>query len=84
MGWSAQGASCVARVLIQILFLMPGVKPSPKKTLKVLGAKKTSNIFVQLRKVAQHPLLLRSLYSDATIVTMSTICRRRCPLSYLS
>lgn len=54
-----------------------GVKALPKKAVKLLGTKKASNIFVQLRKVAQHPLLLRSLYTDATVVSMSTICRRR-------
>lgn len=55
----------------------PGGKAPTKKTLKALATKNASNIFVQLRKVAQHPLLLRSLFSDETITTMSTICRRR-------
>lgn len=54
--------------------------PPPReagKALRSLGTKQVSNIFVQLRKIAQHPLLIRSLYPDSTITTMATICRKR-------
>ena len=54
--------------------------PPPRgagKALKSLGTKQVSNIFVQLRKIAQHPLLVRSLYSDSTVDTVAAICRKR-------
>ncbi len=52
--------------------------PKPSKALKSLGTKRVGNIFVQLRKIAQHPLLVRRLYADDAIANMATICRRRC------
>lgn len=55
----------------------PPAPPEAAPALKSLGTKRVSNIFVQLRKIAQHPLLIRSLYSDDTVASMATICRKR-------
>lgn len=46
--------------------------------LPALGAKKVGNIFVHLRKVAQHPLLVRSAYTDATVQEIAAIAHKRC------
>ncbi len=40
---------------------------SLKKFISSVGAKKISHLFSYLRKIAQHPLLVRSKYSDADV-----------------
>lgn len=46
--------------------------------LKRLGTRKVGNMFVQLRKIAQHPLLVRHLYSDDRVQELARLCHRRC------
>lgn len=38
-----------------------------EKFVKSLGAKKINHMFTHLRKIAQHPLLIRHLYDDAVV-----------------
>lgn len=45
--------------------------------LPALRAKKIGNIFVHLRKIAQHPMLVRSAYTDATLQEMAAIAHSR-------
>lgn len=40
---------------------------SVEKFIKKMGAKKISHMFTHLRKIAQHPLLVRHQYDDATV-----------------
>ncbi len=42
-----------------------------------LNAKKVSNIFVHLRKIAQHPMLVRSAYSDALVEEIAALAHKR-------
>lgn len=46
--------------------------------MKKLGARKVSNAFVHLRKIAQHPLLVRRLFDDGRLQQMAQIARRKC------
>jgi SWI/SNF-related matrix-associated actin-dependent regulator of chromatin subfamily A containing DEAD/H box 1 len=45
--------------------------------LPALGAQKIGNTFVHLRKIAQHPLLVRSLYTDSTLQEVAAIAHKR-------
>lgn len=40
-----------------------------------------NNIFTHLRKVAQHPLLVRSSFKDSMVAAMARIAASRCALS---
>ncbi|KAL4427971.1 hypothetical protein ABPG75_002060 [Micractinium tetrahymenae] len=42
-----------------------------EKFLRTLGAKKISHMFTHLRKIAQHPLLVRSNYSDDQVALIA-------------
>ncbi|CAG9467770.1 unnamed protein product [Pedinophyceae sp. YPF-701] len=42
-----------------------------------LGRKKISNLFVHLRKISYHPLLVRNRYTDATVEEMTKLCYSR-------
>jgi SWI/SNF-related matrix-associated actin-dependent regulator of chromatin subfamily A containing DEAD/H box 1 len=44
-----------------------GSDKAVEKFLKTLGAKKINHMFTHLRKIAQHPLLIRAAYDDATV-----------------
>ncbi|KAI3982972.1 hypothetical protein MKX01_010455 [Papaver californicum] len=47
------------------------VKPSavaPKSITEIIPRRQISNYFVQLRKIANHPLLVRRIYSDEDVV----------------
>ncbi len=45
--------------------------------VKTLGRQRINRMFTQLRKVAQHPLLVRALVTDATLDTIITTAARR-------
>ena len=45
--------------------------------LPALGAQKIGNTFVHLRKIAQHPLLVRSSYTDSTLQEIAAIAHKR-------
>jgi hypothetical protein len=40
---------------------------NPELLVSKLGSQRVSNIFTHLRKVAQHPLLIRSRYTDEQV-----------------
>ncbi len=40
---------------------------NPEMLLAKLGSQRVNNIFTHLRKVAQHPLLVRNLYTDEQV-----------------
>ena len=39
-----------------------------------VGAKKTRQLFVRLRKIANHPLLVRARYSEADLERIARVC----------
>lgn len=48
-----------------------------EKFLRTLGAKKISHMFTHLRKIAQHPLLVRSNYSDDQVALIARVAYER-------
>lgn len=47
-------------------------KEALEKFMKTLGAKKINHMFTHLRKIAQHPLLVRHNYDDAKVEEIAT------------
>ncbi|KAL3132188.1 hypothetical protein ABBQ32_008788 [Trebouxia sp. C0010 RCD-2024] len=45
--------------------------------VKQLGKQRVNNLFTHLRKIAQHPLLVRNLYTEAQVERLVTIAHRR-------
>lgn len=48
-----------------------------EKFLRTLGAKKISHMFTHLRKIAQHPLLVRSNYTDEQVAAVARLAYER-------
>ena len=48
-----------------------------EKFLRTLGAKKISHMFTHLRKIAQHPLLVRSNYTDEQVAIIAKMAHDR-------
>ncbi len=48
-----------------------------KRLVRQLGAGTVTNVFTQLRKIAQHPLLIRRLVSDAQVDQMANLAHAR-------
>ncbi len=59
---SAEYHSCTRYRLT--LPLLPAATTQVEKFLRTLGAKKISHMFTHLRKIAQHPLLIRYHFTD--------------------
>ena len=51
--------------------------------VKQLGKSGISNKFVHLRKIAQHPLLVRNLYSDSRVQRLATVAYNRLTFNML-
>jgi hypothetical protein len=49
-----------------------------KKLVRKLGKQRVANMFTHLRKIAQHPLLVRRLFSDELVAKMATLAHARC------
>ncbi len=45
--------------------------------MKQLGKQRVNNLFTHLRKIAQHPLLVRKLFTDAQVQRLVTIAHQR-------
>ena len=45
--------------------------------LKQLGKQRVNNLFTHLRKIAQHPLLVRNLFTDAKVQHLVRIAHHR-------
>ena len=45
--------------------------------MRKLGKAKVANMFAHMRKIAQHPLLVRSLFSDKQIVAIAKLAYAR-------
>ena len=45
--------------------------------VKQLGKQRINNLFTHLRKIAQHPLLVRSLYSDDQLQCLAATAHKR-------
>ena len=45
--------------------------------VKQLGKQRINNMFTHLRKIAQHPLLVRNLYSDAQLQRLAATAHKR-------
>lgn len=54
-----------------------GSQKGVERFLRTLGAKKISHMFTHLRKIAQHPLLVRSQYSDDTVAVLAKMAYER-------
>lgn len=52
--------------------------------MKQLGKSGISNKFVHLRKIAQHPLLVRNLFSDSKVQRMASIAYTRSTVNHTS
>ncbi|KAG1655262.1 hypothetical protein FOA52_009819 [Chlamydomonas sp. UWO 241] len=52
---------------------LPSELANPEMLVAKLGSQRVNNIFTHLRKVAQHPLLVRNLYSDEQIARMAEL-----------
>jgi SWI/SNF-related matrix-associated actin-dependent regulator 1 of chromatin subfamily A len=50
-----------------------GLSASAQALLAKLGSSRISNIFTHLRKIAQHPLLVRNHYTDEKVAEMAAI-----------
>ena len=50
---------------------------SGQGVLKQLGKQRVSNLFTHLRKIAQHPLLVRNLFTDAQVQRLVMIAYNR-------
>ncbi|CAL8461937.1 g1468 [Coccomyxa elongata] len=48
-----------------------------KKLVRKLGKQKVANLFTHLRKIAQHPLLVRRLFSDEAVAEMASLAHAR-------
>jgi SWI/SNF-related matrix-associated actin-dependent regulator 1 of chromatin subfamily A len=48
-----------------------------EKFLRALGAKKISHMFTHLRKIAQHPLLVRSQFTDDQVAVLARMAYER-------
>lgn len=48
-----------------------------EKFLRTLGAKKISHMFTHLRKIAQHPLLVRSNFTDDQVAVVARMAHER-------
>ena len=59
------------------LSLPAAASTSGKALVKQLGAKRVGNMFVQLRKIAQHPLLVRHQFDDERLKQMARLLHRR-------
>jgi len=46
--------------------------------LKRMSAAKVNSIFTHLRKLAQHPLLVRSTYTDAKVAELARLAHQKC------
>ena len=45
--------------------------------VKQLGKQRVNNLFTHLRKIAQHPLLVRNLFTDAQVQHLVRIAHHR-------
>ena len=45
--------------------------------MKQLGKQRVNSLFTHLRKIAQHPLLVRNLYSDDQVQQLVTLAHNR-------
>ncbi len=48
-----------------------------KKLVRVLGKQRVANMFTHLRKIAQHPLLVRRLFGDEVVAKMAGLAHAR-------
>jgi SWI/SNF-related matrix-associated actin-dependent regulator 1 of chromatin subfamily A len=46
--------------------------------LKRMSAAKVNSIFTHLRKLAQHPLLVRASYTDAKVAELARLAHQKC------
>ena len=51
--------------------------PEGQTTVKHLGKQQVNSLFTHLRKIAQHPLLVRNLFSDAQVQSLVKIAHQR-------
>lgn len=51
--------------------------PAGQAVVKQLGKQRVNNLFTYLRKIAQHPLLVRNLYTDSQVERLVTIAHQR-------
>lgn len=52
------------------------------KAVKKLGQRKVGNSFVELRKLALHPLLTRRIFGDDRVLAMAKLSRRRYSMAF--
>ena len=71
---------CLLRTSIYCIFA-GGAAPDAKQLTKKLGKQGVNSLFTDLRKIAQHPLLMRRIFDDDRVLQMAKIAHPRCALS---
>lgn len=51
--------------------------PEGQTIVKQLGKQQVNSLFTHLRKIAQHPLLVRNLFSDAQVQSLVKLAHQR-------
>ena len=51
--------------------------PEGQAIVKQLGKQQVNSLFTHLRKIAQHPLLVRNLFSDAQVQSLVKVAHQR-------
>jgi len=51
--------------------------PEGQAIVKQLGKQQVNSLFTHLHKIAQHPLLVRNLFSDAQVQSLVKVAHQR-------
>ena len=54
-----------------------GAAAAAAKVMRKLGKAKAANMFAHMRKIAQHPLLVRRLFTDKQVVAIAKLAFNR-------
>ena len=73
MWMCARGAGAVASGRASKKQASPG-----RALVRRLGKAQVANVFTHLRKIAQHPLLVRRLFTDERVAEMAKLAHARC------
>ena len=71
-----QSSLLMTEVMTEVDRLGPDQKNPPSIIAIGAGAKKTRQLFVRLRKIANHPLLVRARYSEADLERIARVCHK--------
>ena len=58
-----------------------GAAPDAKQLTKKLGKQGMNSLFTDLRKIAQHPLLMRRIFTNDRVLQIAKLAHPRCAIS---